>query len=406
MRRADKGLEVSPRPPRAASASVNARPPLFDIVARHPPAAVGLAHRGHRLDARTLILEVGVELDDDVLAVRRTGQLGPGGFRLELPRQGRAERLADRDQGLLPLVAGNRVAKEERGVVPALSVVPGIDQCQPGLRGLHGGGLLVLVRGGRGAEQDQADNRDHHASKGRQDPVSFQWPLPGAGRLAPDDYSGKLSRCRLPPGCHKARSKLANPLKRSPPFRLPCPKGAALDANAHITAWPAAIFDALSALEVRQVAYVPDAGHRELITRCQAAETAGALACVPLTTEQEGVALLAGAWLGGQRGVLLMQSSGVGNCVNMLSLTRTCRFPLLMLVTMRGQSGEFNPWQLPMGETTAPVLRLTESQVFELDDPAAAGATVAAAGRAVFEDNASAAVLISQRMIGVKTFEQ
>ena len=174
------------------------------------------------------------------------------------------------------------------------------------------------------------------------------------------------------------------------------------DANT----WPAAIFEVLRALDVRQVAYVPDAGHRELIERCQAAEADGALTCVPLTTEQEGVALLAGAWLGGQRGVLLMQSSGVGNCVNMLSLTRTCRFPLLMLVTMRGQRGEFNPWQLPMGETTAPVLRLAESLVFELDDPAQAGDTVAAAGRKVFEDNASAAVLISQRMVGMKTFEQ
>ena len=171
------------------------------------------------------------------------------------------------------------------------------------------------------------------------------------------------------------------------------------------TAWPTAIFEALRALEVRQVAYVPDAGHRELIARCLAAEAGGALNCVPLTTEEDGIALLAGAWLGGERGVLLMQSSGVGNCANMLSLTRTCRFPLLMLVTMRGQWGEFNPWQIPMGQATEPLLRLTETLVFSLDDPARAGETVAAAGRMAFEGNAAAAVLISQRMIGAKTFE-
>ncbi len=59
--------------------------------------------------------------------------------------------------------------------------------------------------------------------------------------------------------------------------------------------------------------------------------------------------MLAGAWLGGVRGVLLMQSSGVGNCVNLLSLVQECRFPLLMIVTMRGEWGETNPWQVPMG---------------------------------------------------------
>jgi sulfopyruvate decarboxylase TPP-binding subunit len=65
---------------------------------------------------------------------------------------------------------------------------------------------------------------------------------------------------------------------------------------------------------------------------------------VSLTTEEEGVAMLAGAWLGGQRGVLLLQSSGVGNCINMLALNQECRIPLLALVTMRGDWGEYNPW--------------------------------------------------------------
>ena len=125
--------------------------------------------------------------------------------------------------------------------------------------------------------------------------------------------------------------------------------------------WPDAILDQLLALDVRQVAYVPDAGHRRLIDACGEQPQ---LRRVSLTSEQEGVALLAGAWLGGQRGVLLMQSSGVGNCVNMLSLTQTCRFPLLMLITMRGQWGEFNPWQIPMGQRTPEVLAGCEVLVY------------------------------------------
>lgn len=165
--------------------------------------------------------------------------------------------------------------------------------------------------------------------------------------------------------------------------------------------WPHDIHDALRAAEVRQVAYVPDAGHKQLIDLCAAER---AMTMVPLTTEEEGVALLAGAWLGGEKGVLLMQSSGVGNCVNMLSLARTCRFPLLMLVTMRGQWGEANPWQVPMGQAAAEVLRLTGTLVFEVARAAEAGETVAAAARMVFTGPAAAAVLISQRMIGAKTF--
>src|SRR5450755_2358673 len=102
--------------------------------------------------------------------------------------------------------------------------------------------------------------------------------------------------------------------------------------------WPEDIFAILQRFDVRQVPYVPDAGHSQLIERVLGASS---MRAVPLTTEEEGVALLAGAWAGGQRGVLLMQSSGVGNCVNMLSLTQIFRFPFLTLVTMRGEWGEF-----------------------------------------------------------------
>ena len=165
--------------------------------------------------------------------------------------------------------------------------------------------------------------------------------------------------------------------------------------------WPDAIFAELGKLEVRQVAYVPDAGHTRLINLC-AAEPG--MRSVPLTTEEEGVALLAGAWLGGDRGVLLMQSSGVGNCINMLSLTQACRFPLLMLVTMRGEWGEFNPWQLHMGQRTGRSLELCGTIVHRLDDAQRASDTVRAAGIMAFEGQMPVAVLIAQAVIGAKGF--
>jgi sulfopyruvate decarboxylase alpha subunit len=170
-----------------------------------------------------------------------------------------------------------------------------------------------------------------------------------------------------------------------------------------VSSWPEAIYGALGELGVQQVGYVPDAGHSRLIELCTAD---GAMRAVVLTTEEEGVALLAGAWLGGARGVLLMQSSGIGNCVNMLTLNRACRLPLLMLVTMRGEWGEFNPWQLPMGQGAADVLKLAGAIVQRLDDPEAASETVQAAGRIAFEGQMPVAVLIGQKLIGAKSFDR
>jgi sulfopyruvate decarboxylase alpha subunit len=169
----------------------------------------------------------------------------------------------------------------------------------------------------------------------------------------------------------------------------------------NIEIWPDEIFRVLTANTVHQIAYVPDSGHSRLIQLCHGSNEIKSIA---VTTEEEGVALLAGAWLGGQRGALLMQSSGVGNCLNMLSLTRTCRFPLLMLITMRGQWGEFNPWQVPMGQNSDSLLKLAGVLTFAVDESSRLKDTVEAAVQMAFEGPAATAVMISQQIIGAKTF--
>lgn len=163
--------------------------------------------------------------------------------------------------------------------------------------------------------------------------------------------------------------------------------------------WPDRLFAVLKRAEIRQVGYVPDAGHARLIELCRADP---AIRDVVLTTEEEGVALAAGAWLGGQRAVLLMQSSGVGNCINMLSLAKTCRFPLVMLVTMRGEWAEFNPWQVPMGSIVEPSLRLCDVHVYRADTPDDVVETAEAASDLAFGGDLAVAVLLSQRLIGRK----
>jgi sulfopyruvate decarboxylase alpha subunit len=167
------------------------------------------------------------------------------------------------------------------------------------------------------------------------------------------------------------------------------------------TSWPEEIFSILERFDVRQVAYVPDAGHSELIERVLGSST---MRGISLTTEEEGVALLAGAWAGGQRGVLLMQSSGVGNCINMLSLTQVLRFPFLTLVTMRGEWGEFNPWQVPMGSSTQAVFELCGLKVLRASHPEEVREVVEAGAAQAYNACTPTAVLLSQRLIGAKVF--
>jgi sulfopyruvate decarboxylase alpha subunit len=166
-------------------------------------------------------------------------------------------------------------------------------------------------------------------------------------------------------------------------------------------AWPHEIHKILKKFDVRQVAYVPDAGHAELIRQCHADND---IAAITLTTEEEGLGVLTGAWLGGQRGVLLMQSSGVGNCANMLSLVKMCRIPMLILVTMRGEWGEFNSWQVSMGTHSEDLLKIGDIKVLRAETAGDVLECVNAAAAMTFDGATACAVLISQRAIGSKKF--
>jgi sulfopyruvate decarboxylase alpha subunit len=167
--------------------------------------------------------------------------------------------------------------------------------------------------------------------------------------------------------------------------------------------WPADIHRELAAAQVRQVGYVPDAGHKRLIELCQADPK---MRAVVLTTEEEGVGLATGAWLGGERSVLLMQSSGVGNTINVLGMLKECRIPLVSLITMRGEQGEFNPWQVPMGQATRSTLEAMGTIVQYASNADDVAPTVNAALRLAYNSYACVAVLISQRLIGIKSFQE
>jgi sulfopyruvate decarboxylase alpha subunit len=165
--------------------------------------------------------------------------------------------------------------------------------------------------------------------------------------------------------------------------------------------WQDQVYDLLRQHNVTQFAYVPDAGHRILIDRSLADPDVQSVA---LTTEEEGVALLAGADLGGARGVLMMQSSGVGNCINMLSLIKGGGFPFLALISMRGEFGEGNPWQFPMGQATQPVLEAMGVICLRSESPQDVLSTVGAALTMTFQAGNAVAVLFTQKLLGAKKF--
>lgn len=165
--------------------------------------------------------------------------------------------------------------------------------------------------------------------------------------------------------------------------------------------WPDALYDLLRENGVNIFAYVPDAGHKVLIDRSLSDP---AVHSVPLTTEEEGVGVLAGADLGGGKAVLLMQSSGVGNCINFLSLVKGGKFPLLMLISMRGDFGEGNPWQMPMGQAVEPVLEAMGVLCMRVDRADDVIPSVSAALTMTFKSGNAVAVLLTQKLLGAKAF--
>jgi sulfopyruvate decarboxylase TPP-binding subunit len=165
--------------------------------------------------------------------------------------------------------------------------------------------------------------------------------------------------------------------------------------------WQDELYDELRRHDITQFAYVPDAGHSVLISRSLADP---GVHSVRLTTEEEGVAMLAGTDLGGRRGVLLMQSSGVGNCVNMLSLIKGSRFPFLTLVSMRGEYGEANSWQFAMGQAVETVLTAMGVICLRAERPEDVLPTIGAALTMVFQGGQAVAVVLTQKLIGAKKF--
>ncbi|MFV0296366.1 MAG: thiamine pyrophosphate-binding protein [Hyphomicrobiaceae bacterium] len=167
--------------------------------------------------------------------------------------------------------------------------------------------------------------------------------------------------------------------------------------------WSDDVLREMKARDIKTVCTIPDGG---LIQLLQKVEADPGMKLVTLSTEEEGMGVVVGQWAGGTRAMIAMQSSGVGNCINALGFPAAYRAPCLMLVTMRGQWGEFNPWQLSMGQAVRPALEAVGVKCFPVERAEEIGEVFASAADMAFNGGVATAVLISQRVIGAKGFGQ
>jgi len=119
--------------------------------------------------------------------------------------------------------------------------------------------------------------------------------------------------------------------------------------------WHAIIQETLKRNQVRLATYVPD---RVLTPLIRALLEDKDFTTFATTREEEALGVLTGAWMGGLRGVLLMQTSGFATLANVLaSLAVPYQIPLIMIVSERGTLGEFNLGQAMVCRTMRPVLQ-------------------------------------------------
>ncbi len=164
--------------------------------------------------------------------------------------------------------------------------------------------------------------------------------------------------------------------------------------------WEAEAVAGLKANDVELVASLPDAALAGLLEQLEADDD---IRCVTVAREEEAVGVLSGAWLGGRRGALCCQSSGLATTVNALaSLSKPARIPFLGLVSRRGDLGEFNLAQVPFGYGVGGVLDAIGLRHGSLDAGADVRRRVDLAARTAFSTAEPYLLLLESTLTGAK----
>ena len=164
-------------------------------------------------------------------------------------------------------------------------------------------------------------------------------------------------------------------------------------AGVAVPDWTHAILDALHAAGVSNLSYVADSLLGGMIA---AAEASGDFRLLPVHREEEAIGVVCGLYVGGQRGAVLLQSSGVGNCLNALgALAITSAIPVPLVIGMRGELDEWNPAQMPMGRAVVGCLEALHIPSVTIFEPHQAGPFTAGALKSCFASGQPFGILLS-----------
>lgn len=165
--------------------------------------------------------------------------------------------------------------------------------------------------------------------------------------------------------------------------------------------WPSEVHSGLRDAEIETIAHIPDTMTGELIESIEADEN---IDSVLVTREEEAVGILSGNWLGGRRGALICQSSGLANTFNALaSLSIPARIPFLGIVTRRGDLGEFNLAQVPAGYNLPTILDDVGIRNRSLMPGNDIRETVSMAAMSAFETQTPYVLLLDSTLTGYKS---
>ena len=166
------------------------------------------------------------------------------------------------------------------------------------------------------------------------------------------------------------------------------------------TLWTHCIIEQLKAYDIHFLSYVPDSIIEQVL---KLARQDAFFDILPLAREEEGIGVVTGQYVGGQRGALLLPTSGVGNAINALaSLAIPYQIPIPLFIGCRGELGEFNPSQVPMGQALRPILDALRIPRFELTHPEEVNVILDGALKLTYALEFPVAILISTQLAGWK----
>jgi sulfopyruvate decarboxylase alpha subunit len=164
-----------------------------------------------------------------------------------------------------------------------------------------------------------------------------------------------------------------------------------------LPSWAIGVSDGLWHAGCREVVYVPDNPLSHILAALAASHPV--VRATLATREEEAVGIAAGLYLGGARPALLMQSSGLGNTLNAIgSLLVAFQVPVVMIISMRGDSGEWNAAQVPMGRAVVPVLDALGLQHLSVSRDDEAREAVVSLATLAFGTRMPAACLLPRRL--------